>query len=94
MASSPPPLAPQASRQFVSWLREQRLSVAFTACQSRKLFLLGHCNDGRTGNVVHSVTIEGVVRELYDVAILPGILRASALGFKIDEIRRTITMEE
>ena len=50
--------------------------------------------DLRTGDVVHSVTIEGVVRELYDVAVLPGVLRPSALGFKTDEIRRTITIEE
>ncbi len=48
----------------------------------------------RTGDVVHSITIEGVVRELYDVAILPGTTRPSALGFKTDEIRRTITIEE
>ena len=50
--------------------------------------------DLRTGDVVHSITIEGVVRELYDVAILPGTTRPSALGFKTDEIRRTITIEE
>jgi uncharacterized protein (TIGR03032 family) len=50
--------------------------------------------DLRTGDVVHSITIEGVVRELYDVVLLPGVTRASALGFKTDEIRRTITIEE
>jgi uncharacterized protein (TIGR03032 family) len=50
--------------------------------------------DLRSGDVVHSVTIEGVVRELYDVAVLPGVRRPSALGFKTEEIRRTITIEE
>jgi uncharacterized protein (TIGR03032 family) len=50
--------------------------------------------DLRTGDVAHSITIEGVVRELYDVAALPGVTRPSALGFKTDEIRRTITLEE
>ena len=50
--------------------------------------------DLRTGDVVHSLTIEGIVRELYDVAILPGVAMPSALGFKSDEIRRTITLEE
>jgi uncharacterized protein (TIGR03032 family) len=50
--------------------------------------------DLRSGDVVHSITIEGVVRELYDVAVLPGVIRPSALGFKTDEIRRTITIEE
>lgn len=50
--------------------------------------------DLRTGDVAHSITIEGVVRELYDVAVLNGAIRPSALGFKTDEIRRTITIEE
>jgi hypothetical protein len=44
------------------------------------------------GTVVHWLWIEGVVRELYDVAILPGVRRPMALGFKTDEIRRTISM--
>ena len=50
--------------------------------------------DLRTGDVVHSLSIEGIVRELYDVALLPGVLRPAALGFKTDEIRRTITLAE
>ena len=50
--------------------------------------------DLRSGDVVHSVMIEGVVRELYDVAVLPGVRMPSALGFKTEEIRRTITIEE
>ena len=50
--------------------------------------------DLRTGDVVHSITIEGIVREIYDVAILPGVTMPSALGLKTDEIRRTITLEE
>ncbi len=48
--------------------------------------------DLRTGDIAHSLTIEGVVRELYDVAILPGAIMPSALGFKTEEIRRTITI--
>ncbi len=50
--------------------------------------------DLRTGDIVHSLTLEGIVRELYDVAILPGVQRPSALGFRTEEIRRTITIEE
>lgn len=50
--------------------------------------------DLRTGDVVHSLTITGVVRELYDVVALPGVRTPSALGFKTEEIRRTITIEE
>ncbi len=35
----------------------------------------------------------GVVRELYDVGLLPGITMPSAIGFKTEEIRRTISIE-
>lgn len=49
--------------------------------------------DLRTGDIAHSLTIEGVVRELYDVAVLPGAAMPGALGVKTEEIRRTITIE-
>jgi len=48
--------------------------------------------DLKSGDVVHWLRIEGVVRELYDVSILPGVRRPMALGFKTDEIRRTISI--
>lgn len=50
--------------------------------------------DREKGDVLHSLTLEGVVRELYDVAVLPGVRRPSALGFRTDEIRRVITLDE
>ena len=37
-------------------------------------------------------TIGGVVEELYDVVVLPGVTRPMALGFKTDDIRRTVTI--
>jgi uncharacterized protein (TIGR03032 family) len=40
-----------------------------------------------TGDIEHRLTIEGVVEELYDVAVLPGIIRPSVIGFRTDEIR-------
>jgi uncharacterized protein (TIGR03032 family) len=45
-----------------------------------------------TGDAVHWVRIEGIVEELYDVVVLPSVRRPMALGFKTDEIRRTITI--
>lgn len=55
-----------------------------------------HCGlcviDLRTGDLVHWMWLQGIVRELYDVIILPGVRRPSAIGFKTDEIRRTITI--
>jgi uncharacterized protein (TIGR03032 family) len=48
--------------------------------------------DLRTGDVVHWVRIEGLVSELYDVVILPGVVRPMAFGFRTDEIQRTIAI--
>jgi uncharacterized protein (TIGR03032 family) len=48
--------------------------------------------DLRTGDIVHWLRIEGIVQELYDVAVLPGVHRPMALGFKTDEIRRILTI--
>jgi uncharacterized protein (TIGR03032 family) len=52
-----------------------------------------HVVDLRTGDVVHWLQIDGLVSELYDVVVLPGIRRPMALGFKSDEIRRVISIE-
>ncbi len=49
-----------------------------------------HVIDLATGDAVHWLRIEGVVEELYDVVALPGVSRPSAVGFKTDEIRRTL----
>jgi uncharacterized protein (TIGR03032 family) len=48
--------------------------------------------DLRTGDVAHWVRLEGMVSELYDVAVLPGVERPMAFGFKTDEIQRTIAI--
>ncbi|MBU2583134.1 MAG: TIGR03032 family protein [Alphaproteobacteria bacterium] len=50
--------------------------------------------DLTTGDMREWVRIEGVVRELYDVAVLPGIRRPSVIGFKTDEIARLISIDE
>ena len=50
--------------------------------------------DLRTGDVAHWLRVEGLVRELYDVAVLPEVSRPMALGFKTDEIQRTIAVGE
>ena len=46
--------------------------------------------DLNTGDVVHWIRLEGVVLELYDVVVLPEVVRPQALGFKTDEIRRVL----
>ncbi|HSP96779.1 MAG TPA: TIGR03032 family protein, partial [Candidatus Dormibacteraeota bacterium] len=49
--------------------------------------------DLRSGTVVHWLQLDGVVIELYDVAVLPGVRRPMALGFQSDEIQRIITID-
>ncbi|MEL4897787.1 TIGR03032 family protein [Crocosphaera sp. Alani8] len=49
--------------------------------------------DLKTGDIVHSLRIEGVIKELYDVAILPNFCTPMAIGFRSEEIRRVITVE-
>ena len=50
--------------------------------------------DLKSGDVVHWMRIEGVVTELYDVVVLPGVKRPQSLGFKTDEIRRVLRVGE
>ena len=50
--------------------------------------------DLTTGETVHSLKIDGVVEELYDVVTLPGISRPTTIGFQTDDIRRVISIEQ
>ncbi|MEM8813738.1 MAG: TIGR03032 family protein [Pseudomonadota bacterium] len=49
--------------------------------------------DLKSGDIVHWAQIEGVVDELFDVAVLPGRRNTAAIGFRSDEIRRVISIE-
>lgn len=50
--------------------------------------------DLNSGDIVHWLRIQGVVKELYDVAVIPGIRKPMAIGLKSDEIRRVISIED
>lgn len=50
--------------------------------------------DLERGEMTAWVRIEGVVRELYDVAVLPGVVRPSLIGFKTDEVRFVLSIED
>jgi uncharacterized protein (TIGR03032 family) len=50
--------------------------------------------DLKSGGIVHWLKIEGVLQELYDVVVLPRVRRPQVVGFKTDEIRRIITIDE
>lgn len=49
--------------------------------------------DTQNGDVAHWLRFEGVVNELYDVVALPGIARPMMIGFRQQDIRRTISIE-
>ena len=53
-----------------------------------------HVIDLDTGTTDHWLRIEGVVHELYDVVALRGTVRPKLLGFKSDEINRTLRVDE
>jgi uncharacterized protein (TIGR03032 family) len=48
--------------------------------------------DLRSGRVVHWLRLAGMVSELYDVCVLPGVVRPMALGFKTDEVQRLLSV--
>jgi uncharacterized protein (TIGR03032 family) len=48
--------------------------------------------DCRSGQVVHWLRLQGLVSELYDVCVLPGVVRPMALGFKTDEVQRLLSV--
>ncbi len=49
--------------------------------------------DLNTGAIVHWVRFEGIVTELYDLQVLPGVKRPMALGFQTEEIAQLISLE-
>jgi uncharacterized protein (TIGR03032 family) len=51
-----------------------------------------HVIDLRSGDVAHWLRLEGMVSELYDVVVLPGVTRPMALGFRSEEIQRLLSV--
>jgi uncharacterized protein (TIGR03032 family) len=45
------------------------------------------------GEVVHWLWLEGFVTEIYDVVVLPGVVRPMALGFVTEQLQVTLTVE-
>jgi protein O-GlcNAc transferase len=57
-----------------------------------------HCGlmviDLNTGEVVHWLHIDGVVEELFDVVVLPGVSQPQVVGFQGEEIERLVNFPE
>lgn len=52
-----------------------------------------HIIDLKTGDVVHWIRLEGDIRELFDIRVLPGIVKPTATGLLTDAIQNTITID-
>ena len=48
--------------------------------------------DLSTGDLVQWVRLEGAVFEMYDISVIPGVVRPMALGLRQEAIRRTISI--
>jgi len=50
--------------------------------------------DTVTGDVVHWVRFQGIVTEIFDIAVVPRARKPQMIGFRSDEIRRVISIED
>ena len=78
---------PRHNKTFSGLALDENLKVKDAEARSGLLVI-----DLRSGDIVHWLRVEGIVEELYDVAVLPGVHRPMAIGFVSDEIRRMITV--
>lgn len=79
---------PRGDRAFSGLPLDERL--ASKDAESRCGIAIVNLN---TGNLEHWIQIEGIITELYDVQLLPGVQRPMALGFKTDEICHLISID-
>jgi uncharacterized protein (TIGR03032 family) len=49
--------------------------------------------DLKSGDVIHWIRIDGEVRELFDIRVLPGVLKPASTGIVSDEVQTAITVE-
>jgi uncharacterized protein (TIGR03032 family) len=80
---------PRENRTFSDLALDERLQVDGVEARCGLVVV-----DLETGEIAHWLEFEGVVAELYDVQILPGVVRPMALGFRTDEICRVLTVED
>jgi uncharacterized protein (TIGR03032 family) len=80
---------PRENRTFAGLPLQDRLAAAKVDPRCAVYVI-----DTRSGDVAHWLRIQGVVNELYDVIALPGIRRPMMIGFRKEDIRRTISIED
>ena len=80
---------PRRERAFQGMPLDERLEQA--KVQPRCALMVIDIN---TGAIVHTMNIEGIVEEIFDIVVLPNTPRAGAIGFQTDEIRRVLSIDE
>jgi uncharacterized protein (TIGR03032 family) len=76
---------PRESRTFTGLPLDDRLTAAGVGPRCGVAVV-----DLRTGDLAHFLAIEGVIEELYDVCVIPGVRNPALIGFRSDEIRRVL----
>ncbi|MCC1494327.1 TIGR03032 family protein [Cognatishimia sp. F0-27] len=79
---------PRENKTFSGLALQERLNREKVSARCG-LFII----DTETGDVVHWLRIEGIVKELFDIAIIPEARMPQMIGFRSDEIRRVISVE-
>jgi uncharacterized protein (TIGR03032 family) len=80
---------PRHGQTFAGLALDDRLSEKDAVARCGMLIV-----DIDSGNAVEWVRFEHTIDELYDVAVLPRVRAAEAIGFKSDDIQREITVEQ
>jgi len=80
---------PRHSGTFTGLALDGRLSEKDAVARCGVLIV-----DIDSGNTVEWLRFEHTIDELYDVAVLPRVRAAEAIGFKSDDIKREITVEQ
>jgi uncharacterized protein (TIGR03032 family) len=79
---------PRRNQTFAGLALDDRLREKDAAARCGLLIV-----DIDSGNVVEWLRFEHTIEELYDVAVLPGVRQAEAIGFKADDIQREISVD-
>jgi protein O-GlcNAc transferase len=81
-------LSKPRDKSFTGLALEQRLTEQQVAPWCGLMVI-----DLKTGDVVHWLRIEGLITELYDIQVLPGVQHPSALSLQGEEIRRVFGVD-
>lgn len=79
---------PRGNKTFSGLPLDERLSEKKVSPRAGLYFI-----DLKSGDTIHSVTLGGLVTELYDVAVLKGIRQPAGLGPTSEDVRRTLSID-